>query len=182
MNLSTDGQDSKGAYIRKRALPSQVPGELNNQQEEATFGWLRTIWNKVRGLTASEARRLKEAAVHGVEGEAAKRMNEARKLDAEAQLKYALAEEKRREAALKELEYERQARSLQNTQLYEDVDRVERIADATERLADAISRIRQMGGDVAFDSDQFEKLLGTDADELQRSLRPHEETAEDQQQ
>jgi len=179
MTFPVDGQDTKGTAIRKSALPAHAPDELSEQQEEATYGWWQTLWNKVRGHTASDARRLKEAAVNGVEGEAGKRMSEARKLDAEAQLLYAQAEEKRRDAALKKVKYDRQVHELQGDQLDEDIDRMERVANATERLANAISRIQQMGGDVAFDSEQLGALLGINEDELAEALRAHEETTGD---
>lgn len=133
------------AIIRKVAESASVPPELQQEQNRATRGWVRKILEKFRGLTADDARRLKEAGVRMVEGKADKEINAARKLDAEAADKYADAEVKRQEAALKALEV--QKKTFEQNPGKDELD-IERIAAATERLADAISRIRQMGGDV----------------------------------
>jgi hypothetical protein len=159
MTGSTDPTSEESAVVKKHAEPASVPEELEEEQAKATFGWLRTIWNWIRGQTASEARRLKEAGVRAVEGEAAKRVNEAKKLDAEAEKMYAETEQKRQEAALLELQRRKQEAQLEGEQLEKDIERAERIADAAERVEKAISTIRQKGGDVAFDTEQLKRLL-----------------------
>lgn len=162
MSNKDDGEDNKDIYIQKRISPAHVPDKSAEQQKEASLGFWRTLWNKLHGHTASDARRLKEAAVDGVEGEAAIRKNKARKLDAEAELIYAQAEEKLRDAALKALEYEKRAAELNGDQIDKDAERMERIANATERVEKAISKIKQMDGDVALDQEQLSRLMGVD--------------------
>jgi uncharacterized protein (UPF0335 family) len=159
MNEFDESQNQPNALVKKVVQPAEVPPSLEEQQQKATAGWWRTLLNKVKGYTASDASRLKEAAISGVEGESAKRVNEAKKLEAEAQMLHAEAEVKRQEAALKSLQIRKKLFELEDNRLDEDIERIERIADATEHLANAISRIRQMGGDVGFDTSQLENML-----------------------
>ncbi len=149
----------ENVILRKRAEPASVPEELEEDQTEATFGWLRQLWNWLKGHTATEARRLKEASVRKVEGEAAKSQKEAKKIDAEAELIYARKEKKKQEAKREELERLKERKKLETETLEQKAENSERIANAFERVEKAISRIRQKGGDVALDDEQLQRLL-----------------------
>lgn len=149
----------KSAILKKRAEPAEVPDHLEEAQAEATFGWLHKLWNWLKGHTASEARRLKEAAVDKVEGESSKAKKEAKKLDAEAELLYAEAEQKKQEASLKELMRRMEKQQTEADALERKANQAERMADALERLEEAINRLRQKEGDVDLDTNQILKLL-----------------------
>ena len=110
-------QIAQDVFIKKIAEPANIPANLRKQQEKATVGWLRAILDLFRRFIVSDIDRLREAFVKGAEGESAKRINEAKKLDAEAQRIHAEAEVKLQEAALKELELKRQTIELENKRI-----------------------------------------------------------------
>lgn len=166
MKELTEKNEELAIVIQKKAQPSLVPENLNEQQKRATFNWLRNLWHKVKGYTASDVLRLKEAAIQNVEGEALKKLSEAKKNEAEAARLFAESERIKRESAIKDLEIANKKKSLVDSITEEDMSKLERVANATERLNNAISSIRQKGGDVGFDSETIKKILESNDQEL----------------
>ncbi|RXK79850.1 hypothetical protein EST62_13250 [Chlorobaculum sp. 24CR] len=161
MNHFPCEHQNDGAIIKKTAEPAPVPTIVQEQQDHASRKWYQTLWDKVKGYTATDALRLKEAGIQTAEGEAAQRVNNAKKIEAEAQLLHAEADLKRQEAALKEIEWRSALNNLQNSQVKEEIENTERQAAALERLANAISAIRQKGGDIGFDPNQLVNAIKT---------------------
>ncbi len=175
MSWLSNKKEKKGALIKKNPVPAEVHSDLQPQQDQATRLWFQILWDKFRGLTEDDALRLKEAALKKFEGQAAKEVSDARRLDSEATLNHAKAEKERQEAAQIELKNRQKSSELEKQSKEADAEQIERIADAAQRLADAISRIRQEGGDVQF---VFEKL-GVPSGQLEEPrTNPGESTTE----
>lgn len=159
MSQFSNAPDGEGAIIKKTAQPAPVPADAQEQQDKASRSFLRELLNKIKGYTAQDAKRLKEAAIQIAEGEAAQKVNEARKIEAEAQKIHAEADYKRQKAALKEIEWRKSLREIEECKKNADIENTERQAAAIERLANAISVLKQKGGEVGFDKEQIENAL-----------------------
>lgn len=136
---------------------------LQRQQDEATEGLVRRVWGWIKGQTVEDVARLREAGVQLVEGEAATKVNQAKKLEAEARKAHAEADAIEQDTATKRLLLQIELRELNKNNL----DDSGQVLNAVERVELSMSRIRQDGGSIAFDSDQLSKLLPEHQEETQ---------------
>lgn len=143
----------KSVLVKKTILPAEIQEEnLQTQQKKSTYSWVVRLWYSILGYASHDIARLKEAGVSLVESGSSLKAAEVQKTIAEAERIFADVEEKRHEFTKKKAEAELiQAKAFSI--------RIKAITDCMERLASSISRIRQEGGDVAFDASQLEKLI-----------------------
>lgn len=155
MNFLSEHRDQHPALIKKQAEPAHVPGELKQQQDNATVGVLRRFWYALKGYTLDDIRRLKDAAVSMTEGKAGEQIGKAMKLEAEAAKIHAEAETVKQENAAKELQNQRERLAVSER----ETDEIERRAAALERLVKAIQILKINGGAIFLDGDQIENEL-----------------------
>ena len=55
--------------VSRQLAPASVDPEQAPQQERATYNWFVRLWHSVRGYTAGDIARVKEAGVRLLEGE-----------------------------------------------------------------------------------------------------------------
>lgn len=133
---------------KERLIARQVEpvGEKENKKIKKSF--LRTIGEFlgfVKKYTASDIDRLKEAGVALVEAKTAAKEAEAFEKIAKAAELHASAELKKAQSAA--------------TKLDAEGNLLVKRAEAMERAANAFSKIKQNGGDIAFDSEQLKRFL-----------------------
>lgn len=168
--MSQPPENERSALIRKRLEAESLEDEnLDEQQKEASVGFLWRLWYGLRGYALEDIVRLREAGVSMVEGNADQKHVANKKTDAEAEKAYMEAEVLRQEAAKKnmearskELEIERERLEIEKERLAleeEQAEAAERKAEAYERVRQAVRAIKAKGGEVLFDSDQIEAEL-----------------------
>lgn len=114
------------------------PASDSEQQARSFAKTMLHLWKLVRGYTADDIARLKEAGVRQVEAKAAKDFAEAEEKIANAAKAHAEAEAIRAKAAC---------------------DLLTAKLEAVERVEAAISRIKQKGGAVAFSEDELRAIV-----------------------
>ena len=148
-------EDQALVIVSKTAKPLSRPSATSQQQkqkERAFFCTVRNAWNWLRGYTAEDVAKLKEAGIQKLQGEGLKPLAEARAKVGEAAERHANAEKLRAEAEKAKAEADAIRRKA-------DGEYAKDISIAVQNVADAMSKIKQAGGTVAFDEQQLLKLL-----------------------
>ena len=129
-----------------------APYEEIEKIEQGFFATLRKLYRAIRGNTATDVSRLKEATIQQVEGpgrlqlaQAEAKIAEAAKLHAEAEKAHAEAQKIKAEGQSALIDAETRSMTAK--------------AEAVDRVLRAISKIRQEGGDVAFDEAELRTML-----------------------
>ena len=140
------------SLIHRKATPAiSGPGE----ESKARKGFFRTIgvWlGLLHDYTAEDINRLRKAGLRRVEAGADEAHAKAYRTLAEAEKIWAEAEKIRAEGEAARIKAEG--------------ERAEAIARAVEHLRDTISRVKQQGGNVAFDEQQLLFLLARGREEF----------------
>ncbi len=152
MTFSLSDESGKAKIVKKTIDPAAVPKSFHDEQIHGTYNWFVRLWHAVRGYTANDIGRLKEAGVRLVENESDLKAADVRKKLAQAERSFAEAEYLRQAAALKRSKAEKKDAEA-------EAIRIKATTDALDRFSDAVSRIRQQGGDVAFSLEQLENLI-----------------------
>ena len=152
-----DHEDSEpGAVIRRSFVPAS--DESTGDRRFALSG-LKAIWARIVGHTAEDVSRLKEAGVSIAEGE--------------ARMRHAEAAAKEAEAA--KLFQEAEAQKISNAERRQNIAR----EDAIERYAQIEAALRMLGGSVAFDATQIQRLIDSHPESSRESSAPSR-SAEDE--
>ncbi len=157
--LSSPHTEDEGRIVERRALPAPVPDEVASRQQEATVAWHVRLWRWLRGYTAEDINRLKEAGVSRVEAETDAKAAEAALKISEAHKNFAEKEKIAQEALLIKAQAARTIAEADKIKAEAEKLRVDTVVDAIDRLSTAASRIRQSGGEIFLDKEQLEKLI-----------------------
>ena len=152
-----ESESETGLVVRREFRPSSAGSTRTAHVVRLSF--VRRCIDWVRGRTAEDFGRVKEAGIQVAEGEGRMRHAEALRNEAEAAVQFAEAEVKLQEAEAKRIENEAARRALAERSPTEaEVGRAERIADAVERMERSMSAVRAKGGVVGFDLEELERL------------------------
>lgn len=152
MTSTFNEEPEQNKIVKKTIDPAPVPKDLKNKQIGSTYSWIVRLWRAIREYTVEDIGRLKEAGVSLVENKSNLKAAETYKSLAEVERTFAEAEDLRQAAALKKAQakkVEEEAKEI----------RIRAKIEAFEHLSNAVSRIRQQGGEVAFNLEQLENLI-----------------------
>lgn len=141
------------------------------QHPKSFFYFVAYCWRLLRGYTANDIDRLKEAGVRQVEAKAEKEHAEATAKIGTAAREHAEAERARAEAEKLRAE----ARALRSKS---EVENLLAQVEAFERVETAISRIKQRGGDVAFSKAEILRLVWRESEQMPADPEVREATKE----
>jgi hypothetical protein len=137
--------------------PSRSP--RSQQHPKSFFYFVAYFWRLLKGYTANDIDRLKEAGVRLVEGKAEKE-------HAEATAKIATAAREHGEAERARAEAEKLRAEADLLRAKSDADSLLSQVEAFERVETAISKIKQRGGDVAFSKAEILRLVWRESERM----------------
>jgi hypothetical protein len=150
MTKWAENEELKTVIIEKKISPLEVPQKLEKQQRKGTFRLFVKCWHWLKGYTADDIVRLKEAGLRKIEADNELKEAEAFKKMAEATESFARAEAIRQETALK--------KALSEGKVIDSIDYKE-VENAEQRLNSAINKIHLKGGRILIDNNAVKKLI-----------------------